>query len=270
MKIIEQFIKGKRDDQAHCEDGVFVSEDFIAVIDGVTSKGSHRWQQKYTSGCHGKNVILAALKSMPQDIGMHEFFQTLDRALYDGYRAELTEDDSVEYLRACIIVYSRHHGEVWSLGDCQCMINGKRYETPKYVDTLMGELRAFVIESALADGMDAGTLYRNDIGRAAILPFIKKQFAFENKADSPFGYGVLNGHGVAASFVTSYKVSAGDRVVLASDGYPRLFDTLEQSERELIRLIACDPLCYRENRGTKGISSENASFDDRTYIKFEV
>ena len=39
VQIIEQFICSKYPDQKKCEDGLFISNDFIAVIDGVTSKG---------------------------------------------------------------------------------------------------------------------------------------------------------------------------------------------------------------------------------------
>ena len=38
MEIIEKSIIGKSTDQSLCEDGLFISEDFIAVIDGVTAK----------------------------------------------------------------------------------------------------------------------------------------------------------------------------------------------------------------------------------------
>ena len=36
VQIIEQFICSKYPDQKKCEDGLFISSDFIAVIDGVT------------------------------------------------------------------------------------------------------------------------------------------------------------------------------------------------------------------------------------------
>lgn len=37
--IIEQFIQSKKGNPALCEDGLFVGEHFIAVVDGVTGKG---------------------------------------------------------------------------------------------------------------------------------------------------------------------------------------------------------------------------------------
>ena len=60
----------------------------------------------------------------------------------------------------------------------------------------------------------------------------------------------------------------GLEIVLASDGYPELFATLAQSEAHLQTVNAKDPLCFRENKGTKGIAPQNDSFDDRAYIRF--
>ena len=60
------------------------------------------------------------------------------------------------------------------------------------------------------------------------------------------------------------------QVVLASDGYPVLKDTLAESEKSLDELLQKDPQCLRENRGTKGLVKGNQSFDDRTYVRFAV
>ncbi len=264
MKIIEQFIKGKRPDAALCEDGLFLSGDYICVIDGVTSKGKQRWDGIYTSGGYAKNVILKALEKIDKNADKKAFFKALDSALASAYAAQVKNDSITEYLRACIIVYSVSQKKIWSLGDCACIINGQKHETPKRIDTLLSELRAFVIESALKDGADVS------VGREAIVPFLNEQLKFENDETSDFGYGVLNGHGVNMNFIDEYDVSEGDTVVLASDGYPDLCDSLEMSEWRLRALLQKDPLCYKDNRGTKGIDKNNCSFDDRTYIKFEV
>lgn len=267
MKIIERFIKGKRQDDALCEDGLFVSDNYICVIDGVTSKGKQKWNGILTSGGFAKNVILSALETMPKDAEKTEFFNTLDSALAKAYAGQVQNDCITEYLRACIIVYSVSRGKIWSLGDCACIINGQKYETPKEIDTLLSRLRAFVIESAKKDGTDVTD---NDVGRTAIVPFLNEQLKFENDGESFFGYGVLNGHGVNIDFVKEYSVNAGDTVVLASDGYPDLCNTLEESEKRLAILLKEDPMCTGKNLGTKGIDGNNCSFDDRTYIKFEV
>ena len=271
MKITEQFIEGKRGIAKHCEDGIFISEDFVAVIDGVSSKGKTVWGDGLTSGAHTKNVIIAELEKVPADIEKNALFERLGKALSDEYAKSGLAPDKNEYLRACIMVYSRRYNEVWGLGDCQCLINGRLFSSPMLVDDLLSDLRAFVIESArITDGLDENSLYVNDIGREAVFPFIQQQYAFENRADSPFGFGVLNGFDDVTPFIKAYKVEAGDTVVLSSDGYTTLLPTLEQSEKLLAEMLESDPLRYKQNRGTKGIVKGNLSFDDRCYIRFEV
>jgi glycerophosphoryl diester phosphodiesterase len=57
-------------------------------------------------------------------------------------------------------------------------------------------------------------------------------------------------------------------IVLASDGYPRLFPTLAETEACLAGVLKEDPLCYKLYRTTKGRYGDNLSFDDRTYVRF--
>jgi dGTP triphosphohydrolase len=83
-------------------------------------------------------------------------------------------------------------------------------------------------------------------------------------------YEVLNGKNLRYDLIKTYKVNTGDTVVLASDGYPVLKNTLEESENELKKVIKENPLCNKDYLSTKGVKKGNMSFDDRTYIKFIV
>ena len=57
---------------------------------------------------------------------------------------------------------------------------------------------------------------------------------------------------------------------MASDGYPVLKETLEETEEALKIVLETDPLCFRQYKSAKGLQKGNNSFDDRTYIKFEL
>lgn len=70
------------------------------------------------------------------------------------------------------------------------------------------------------------------------------QYEFENKIGR-WGYAVLNGTGIENSMIKKYSVKEGDTIVLASDGYPALEETLEQSESELRNILSNDPMCFR-------------------------
>ena len=59
-------------------------------------------------------------------------------------------------------------------------------------------------------------------------------------------------------------------VIMASDGYPVLADTLEETERLLACSLAEDPLRIGEHPSTKGVAAGNESFDDRTYLRIKL
>ena len=149
------------------------------------------------------------------------------------------------------------------------MINGVAKTHAKEVDDLFSSVRAFVIAAYLKQGGDPDALYEHDVGREAVLPFLKVQSLFAN-SDEPFGYPVLNGTGINQGQTVIYSLQAGDHVVLASDGYPKLFPTLTESEENLQRILATDPLSIGENRETKLKVKGNLSFDDRSYLSFYV
>lgn len=63
MKIIEKFIASKYGDDTLCEDGLFINDKFIAVMDGVTAKGKLLWDSK-TSGFRTKEVLINAMAQL--------------------------------------------------------------------------------------------------------------------------------------------------------------------------------------------------------------
>ncbi len=70
---------------------------------------------------------------------------------------------------------------------------------------------------------------------------------------------------------TSYSiVEASHSVVLASDGYPILKATLQESEESLARHLADDPQNIKEYVATKGLVEGNLSFDDRAYVRLTI
>ena len=90
MKIIEQFIEGKRS-QKECEDGIVVTPDFIAVIDGSTSKSQYRhslWRSNglpyYTALCRaGIPCAYYAYPSGGHGFGFRTTFKYHDQMLHE-------------------------------------------------------------------------------------------------------------------------------------------------------------------------------------------
>ena len=60
IKVIEEFAQGKKGDLETCEDGLYISESFIAVVDGATARTSTRWHDK-APGRIAAELIIEAL-----------------------------------------------------------------------------------------------------------------------------------------------------------------------------------------------------------------
>ena len=70
--------------------------------------------------------------------------------------------------------------------------------------------------------------------------------------------------------VEIFHVDESSEVVLASDGYPLLKKTLNESEEMLADILKQDPLCCKIYPSTKGLTPNSRSYDDRVYVRFSV
>ena len=268
MKLIESFIKGKSGNPDLCEDGLVIKENFIAVVDGVTAKSECLWKGD-KSGCYARKILCSYMEQNPvEEMNDEEVLRNLDHVLYLASKGK----DNLkiqDYPRAAVIFYQEKDRTICSYGDCQCLINNRLYTHSKRIDDMNAEIRAFYLEYALKQGSTIAELKENDVGRKAILKNFLMQFSFENQ-DGQFGYPVLNGMGINPSLAVRHHVNTDDMVILASDGYPVLSNTLKDSEQMLEEIIQEDPMCFRRYLSTKGLKQGNQSFDDRTYCRFSI
>ncbi len=264
MKIIEQFIKGKSVDQSLCEDMIFCNDAFVVVADGVTPKGSQLFNGE-SGGRAAARAVCDAVSGFRSDIDVYEAVELMTKSVRGLY-----DEGECEYGAAAgVIIYNRHRNEIWSIGDCQCIINGEKHLHEKAVDRIVSDMRALVLEIARLEGAMDEELMARDIGREFVLPILKKQSIFAN-GSGRFSYGVINGRAVFEKDIVVHKVKAGDMVVLASDGYPELCESLAESEEKLQLQLKNNPLCDGDYRSTKGLQKNSTSFDDRSYVRFIV
>lgn len=288
MKIIESSIIGKKSPEA-CEDGMVVTDDFIAVIDGSTSKTPKHLNPDMKNGRYAMMLISEYIrKELKADASVDDFCQGVTAYIYNKVYEKLEVEERLkehpeERLTASAILYSRTRNEVWMVGDCQAIIDGKLYENGKPYEQEIARKRVELIEQGLSPAE----------ARKQIEPLlIKAMLSGQNQT-----YTVIDGfpiyrEGVKVVSVSdsssvqdsvpasdsvpcSDSASASDtipssssEIVLASDGYPFLKPTLAASEAALAEQIANDPQNIRSFIATKGIVEGNKSFDDRTYIRF--
>ena len=274
MKVIEQFLRSKTGQPSDCEDSIFVSTDFAAVIDGVTSKSTRKYNLE-SSGKACSQLLKKALEDLPVKSTAKQAVEFLTSAVFALYKElgieEQILNDPIERASACIVMCSRFRNEIWMVGDCQCLVDSKHYSNTKSIDSLLSDIRSLFIQTELKLGKSLDVLRANDTGREFILPLLERQTVFQNSLEkNEFRYGVIDGFKVPQSEIKVIKLTDPTQIILATDGYPRLFETLDQSEKYLKKVLQNDPLCFQEFKSTKGLQPGNISFDDRAYLNIGI
>ena len=281
MKIIESNIIGKKSQEA-CEDGLVMTDDFIAVIDGSTSKTPKHLSPDMKNGRYAMMLISEYIQQeMKADATVDEFCEGITAYIYNKVYLPMGIEEQLrlhpeERLTASAVVYSNHRKEVWMVGDCQAIINRKLYDNSKPYEQEIAQKRVELIAQGLSPAE----------ARKQIEPLlIEAMLSGQNQT-----YTVIDGFPIyregvkivalkmklASNSIETYSqeylkpVSSPNEVVLASDGYPFLKPTLAESEAALEHLIAHDPQCIHDFIATKGLVAGNKSFDDRTYVRFIV
>lgn len=288
MKIIESSIIGKKSPEA-CEDGMVVTDDFIAVIDGSTSKTPKHLNPDMKNGRYAMMLISEYIQEeLKADASVDEFCQGVTAYIYNKVYEKLGVEERLkkhpeERLTASAILYSRTRNEVWMVGDCQAIIDGKLYENGKPYEEKIARKRVELIEQGLSPAearkqiepllikamlsgqnqtytvIDGFPIYREGVKVVSVSDSCSVQDSV------PASDSVPCSDSVSASGTIP---SSSSEIVLASDGYPFLKPTLAASEAALAEQIANDPQNIHSFIATKGIVEGNKSFDDRTYIRF--
>lgn len=268
FKVIEQLCASKTANPQDCEDILVVNSDYIAVIDGATSLNARKYQGK-TGGKIAAELIAQCLQTgwLNSQFDCETAIGRIQAELQAYSKAHQLQESCI-HLCASAVIYHVAKRQIWTVGDCQFILNGKHYTFTKKVDTILAETRSLAVHMLLQSGYTEQDLLRKDVARDLILDALKLQKSLEN-SDDEFGYGVFSSQGHVKN-PSVINVPPGSEVILASDGYPELFSTLKESEDRLNELIRTDPLCYRYNKATKGLMEGNTHFDDRTYIRFQI
>jgi hypothetical protein len=257
MQVIEQSIQAKSN-QEKTEDGLVVTDDFIAVIDGSTSKTKKHIHPLYTNGRYAMLLISKYIRNMKKDTSVDQFCSGITEYIHSHYSLipfSKTELPPEERPTASAVIFSRLRREVWMIGDCQALIGETLYQNPKPDEAILAQQRA-----------DYMHRHPGEEGRPQILSALIQSMQKQN-----IDYSVIDGTPIPRRHVKVIELDFQPwTIVLASDGYPFLEPTLEESEKRLAEQLARDPLCIDTFKATKPLMTGNISFDDRTYIRFNA
>ena len=285
-EVKEQFILGKRGEPQGGGDRLILGPRFYGIIDAATEKFKYEWRVKDRSvtGEAAMAVLLAEnLTRSTDDLGaiLNKTQHELQVAAHDS---GITMGELGASPLAAFVLYDLYSGKLYLLGDCSdgfCSSHGFRdFCNERVVDRVAAEMRKRVIEERQWRGED---LDGEDPGRQAIMPHLLEAVGLANADPSQFAptdqlYGVEKSRLVytvfdATSAVVPQEISippGTTGLVLASDGYPKIFDTLADSESYLAHSLQSDPLRIGAHPSTKGVPKGGGSYDDRSYLRVSI
>ena len=257
------------------EDGIVVTDNFVAVVDGSTSKSNYRHSRNHSNGNYAMQIVCRYISKMDKATTCLQFCRGVTQAVarhYTPWTERIVGKTAprtlppADRLTASAIVFSRVQRQIWMVGDCQCLAGGEYYDNPKPYEALLAEHRAVHVQRLLADGMTPSQLLADDVARKAIIPEMLQTMENQNKT-----YSVIDGTPIPLQHVKIVTLDFQPwELVLASDGYPILKPTLAESEAALSRQREVDPLNIGTFKATKAFTPGFNSFDDRAYIRFRV
>ena len=171
-KIInkESFSVGKNENKN--DDEIYIGENFVAVIDGVSNKNS--------VVVDGEKVKLSRI--------ITEAIRKMDRPQAPQYAKSLSFEEFVKYINLYIseylqryglsgyigkleatgVIYSKFHNQIWLVGDCRAIYDGKIVQNPLKVDEVYIDIRRKIMEALIKDGYTEEQLLLTDISRILI------------------------------------------------------------------------------------------------------
>lgn len=278
MRVIEEFLQGKTGDEALNEDRIAVTDHFVGLFDGATSRAGVPLAGM-TLGRFASQAVAEELQRLPAGIDARGAIDHLTQALRqrteEAAAAEGRNFDADWSAPAtAALIYSKARGEIWRVADSTFIVDGGEPNMRFFAqERVWCDLRRAWLQAQMVRGHSVEDLLENDRSWQMLSALIGELKVFANSDHAmahPYGFGVLNGAHVPDRYIEVYDAADAQEIVFASDGYPEVLRDLQATEDALRRTIAEDPLMYRIHPQVKGVRHGWVSYDDRSYIRFSV
>lgn len=267
MKILENRTTGKYGTDSRNEDAVVITPYFTAVIDGATDiSGAETGGM--TPGRFAAQTVAAAFTKLDKNADAAATVAFLTAALAEARRAHNVPQEVRPF---CVFAcYSKERQQIFRLKDIKIAVNGAEVAGEIAVVEALVEARRALLHGCLAAGKSVAELQEDDPSRVIYSAFSTHNFALLNNADSAYGFGAIDGSPVPDIFIETVDLPERAEVILASDGYPVLKDSLAESEAVLADILARDPLLIGDYPQPRAMLQNGVSFDDRSWLRFSI
>lgn len=138
-------------------------------------------------------------------------------------------------MSANLLLINRRREELWIFGQGQYLLDGKLSQIKAPLAQILISLREQISANYSLAASDGGA----DIDRVKqdMKPFLVSACRFQNHSqpDSRLAFGVVDGFAIPAQFIKTIKLSDVQQIILASDGYPNIEESLAATEYSLAK-----------------------------------
>ena len=173
IKVTEYFSSGKK--RGENQDGFFFGENFVAIIDGVSHKNTKTINEKRISIA---DIITNAIKEMDRSDSKYldfNHFVSFVNSYISSFFTSKGLAGEMGSLEATAVIYSKHHNQIWLIGDCGAIFkeNGSKkkviVENPLRIDTAVYiPIRNKIISALHKEGYSVKDTLGKDISKEII------------------------------------------------------------------------------------------------------
>ena len=186
IRLIESTSVGKKSGKN--DDDIYVGENFVAVIDGVSNKSTINENGKRIKI---SEIITEALRKIDRPTAP-VYAKTLEFAefvkhmnMYISKYCQSIQHDLVSNpLEATGVFYSKYHNQIWLVGDCRAIYDGNEITNDLKIDEVYSEIRTEIVKTLLRLGYKQKELFANNIEKDIIAnqELISQYIKDENEA----------------------------------------------------------------------------------------
>lgn len=258
--IAERFEAAKSEERG-TEDGILVSDECIAVFDGVSSGSNPVRIDGKTPGQFAVAVGMQALKEAARFTDERAIVPYVSEAVASAVQKH-PSDSTPSFV---FVAFFPKRNLIIRVGDCSYLVDGTGHNPGLKVDEAKGVLRKRILER---QRLTKEEILKEDVARPRIQELTQtwQSYFKNNDADMSLGYAAIDGTPVPDRLVEYIPVSPSvQSIVLASDGYHPsiLSDTVQASEEGLARMVEEDPT----GRASHSTRNTEPVPDDRAFVK---
>lgn len=269
MRVLEQFTLARADGILN-EDSLVTTEDCVAVIDGAGDAEGRTWHDR-SFGRHAADALGEVVRRLEPSITPADLVSSFSMALANQQDEMARDGYTAPWPAANMVLYLNAKRQIVRVGDCTFRIDDHAYNPPpKAFEQVVIDTRRLIMHAGLGAGLDPSEV-TDDIRRVFKRLYRYQTLCQNTSTRHPYSFAVLDGSRVPDWGIEVFGVSSeAHEIVLASDGYPEIYSTLNETESALARILKTDPHLIGEFSQTKALRPGDRSFDDRTYVRFTV